>query len=1615
MKIFTILVLSTLIANAISPCPDHCSTCINENGNDVCTLCDVKNNYYLTNAGTCTLQSKPSNCLISGRMNNCLVCDGQRWLDLNIGGCVSANSISGCAEYENVSTCRECATGFYLNNFSTCTSASGITNCDVYASATTCLYCNSNRVPSIDGTTCEAVLQKDDCSKYSYLECERCKDEKNVNAYILRTFETPNTNLLLDSVRNLNDPREELDVDTVCFKHDILHCRTYANYNTCAECEPFFYLSNNECLPNPGQAVLFCVLFNSETSCFRCKNGYYISNFDTSVCHQSTFVQNCAIYDWDSDSCVRCNETHILIGGNQCVNRTMIPDCVTHHPTTDTCETCDISKVLINQNQNCEDQITFCDIYELNNAKDTPEACELCDSGRYFNGSVCVQGSVPQCDRYFNNGSCRECNLHYYLNNGSCLSRSFPYLECSLFDSLTLDTGCATCENDAFKFDVVEGCAVLMTINFCDVFSAYNVCSRCQPGYNLSNNQCNPNNQGDTCSVRINGQCVRCLDNYELYSNGTCLPLLARDVANCTQGDASAEGVNYTCQYCDAGYVPFNFDNNQFNTCIVRANYFGASIANCAVHRTDGFGQYCTACEGGFELRSDGTCGSCEPGEIPYLGYIDTSVNPHRYFESRCATNVTGQANCARQAASLYRFSTTSALCIECNSNSVPMRATCHIDRSYFGLIISPASNVAQAFAGVTCEATVVNASFFPSNRTSCKRWRRVGSNYYCRECLFGITGQVLSFNTNTYVNCNQSVQGCLTSVLNGTGEERSDSFMNNMYGFSLSENFTCHACSNASEIPFLHLTFNNGLGTYGIESGRRPDQAINPNGHLVACRAPTAATFFLNQNNFNFPSNCGLGLVVIDDDLSANYTNGSIRCLACKDGYEPLYNLDNTYITSCNAINRCSPDNVGGIFNSCANCSAGSSHRLSTAGFNNLDVIDYNSCVNNNVEPLCAISDNNDDCIACRPNSTWNHHGRCEALSVGCSYMGPNSLPNIPSLGFNVSVQDLLSTKYYYEGVGYGCTNCGGNEISIRIPNSIMNLENNVCVGSPDLLNGADNPLNQFIDNCTNYTLDLPLRCSQCASGFVVNSSGTACLDDANLNFCVVANSLNFCQTCMNNYQAVSGNCVLENIPGCASFSNNGSIVLCTGCQDGLRLQNNACSQGGVANCAQYDNLGDCIECMNGYFLRNNFCRILSNELNCLRGLATGILLDQFVCTTCASGTMLTTDSTAHQLDLCQVTMFPMVGCDVYNMDSQRCTLCLDTYYMDNSNVCQFRNQLDANCQTYNLRSEGCNICNGGYRNDNGVCILREYNTDCFAYTDATTCKYCFNDTIINDVTNACDPVANKIDNCKIYRWESGQLKCRTCEDNFILHNNFNDCRLIEVSNCSSVLSYNICSICEPSYQRRFLQNLIDCHPLTHSDNANPGTPGVDAEKNLQNTQNCVSWKENEYDCLACNNGMYPTGSNCNSFTLANPSPEPNCEVFNVSVTCILCKFNYVLDLSTNLCILDTDAYDRNPECEKLVYNENPECTACNENFYFDSGNCVTCNTMGNEHCSFCDSADTSFCLLCNTGYTMVTPGSCTLSPVEGGPNERRLLETNNTRRGLFETVGNVLKSLAL
>lgn len=1612
MKIFTILVLSTLIANAISQCPGHCSTCIMVNGAEVCTLCDVKNNYYLTNAGTCTLQSKPLNCFISDRMNNCLVCDGQRWLDLNTGNCVSANNINGCAEYETAITCRECTTNFYLNNFSSCSSASGITGCDVYASPSTCLYCNSNLVPSIDGTTCEAVNQKDDCSKYGYLMCDKCKDEKNVNAYILRTFETPNTNLLLDSVRNLNNPREELDVDTVCFKHDIAHCMTYSNYNTCAACDPFYYLSNNLCLPNPGQAVLFCLLFNSEQDCFRCKNGYYISNLDTSVCVKSTNVQFCVTYDWDGDSCVRCDEQHILVAGNQCANRNMIPDCATHHPTTNTCEVCDIVKVLVNQNQNCLDQITFCDVYELNNAINTPVACDLCDSGRYFNGSVCVAGGVLNCNKYFNNGACMECHLHYYLSNGACLARSFPYLQCSLFDSLTLDTGCATCEINAFKFDVVEGCATLMTINFCEVFSAYNVCSRCQPGYNLAGGQCSQNAVGDLCSVRINGACIRCIDNYELYSNGTCLPVLARDMANCTQGADSLPGIDYTCWQCDAGYVPFNFDNNQFNTCIVRSNYAGVSIPNCAVHKTDANGQYCTACEGGFELKSDGTCGACNAGEIPYIGYIDTTRTPHRYFESRCANNLTSQTNCARQAAPLYRFSSNLALCIECNNNSVPMRGTCNIDRTYFGLILSSASNVAQAFASVTCQATVANASFFPTNRTSCKRWSRDGANYYCRECLFGVTGQLLTNGNNTYVNCNQSVQGCLTNVLNGTGEERSDAFMRDMYGFSLSENFTCHACNNSNEIPFLHLTFNGGLRTYGIESGRRPDQALNQNGHLVACRAPTAATFFLNQNTFNFPSNCGLGLVVIDDNLSANYTNGSIRCLACKDGYEPGYNTpSNTYINSCNPINNCNANNAGGIFNSCANCSSGSSHRLSQLGLNNLDVIDYNSCVNNNVEPLCAISDRNNNCIACKPNSTWNHHGRCEALNVGCSYMGSNSLPDIPSLAINVSEQDLLSTMYYFEGVGYGCTNCAGSEISIRIPNSVQNLENNVCVGSPDLQSGANNSGNGFIAGCVNYRLDLPLRCRECGTGLVVNFNGTACLNNANLSFCLVASSSNFCQLCMDNYQSVSGVCMLEQISGCESYTNNGVIVQCAGCQDGLRLLNNACSQGGVDNCAQYDSFGNCIECMNNYFLRQNFCRTLSNELNCLRGLTTGPNTDQFVCTTCAAGTMISNDNTAHQLDLCQVTMFPMAGCDAYNFNTQRCTSCLDTYYMDNSNVCQFRNQLDANCQIYNSRSEGCFSCNGGYRNDNGTCVLRTYNTDCYAYTDATTCKYCFNHTILDANTLACVAVQNQIDNCMIYRLENGQLKCRTCEANYILTNSGNDCSLILVSNCASVAAPNVCSICNPSFKQKFdaVTRMINCFPLTNTDNANAnGAP-------LQNTQNCVTWKENEYDCLACDNGMYPTGSNCNSFTLGNPSPEPNCAVFNVNQVCILCNFNYVLDLNTNLCVLDTDAYVSNPECEKLVYNIVPECTACNESFYFDSGNCVTCNTTGNEHCSFCDSAQTSFCLLCNTGYTMYIPGTCSLSPVEGGPNERRLLETNGTRRGLFETVGNVLKSLAL
>ena len=111
------------------------------------------------------------------------------------------------------------------------------------------------------------------------------------------------------------------------------------------------------------------------------------------------------------------------------------------------------------------------------------------------------------------------------------------------------------------------------------------------------------------------------------------------------------------------------------------------------------------------------------------------------------------------------------------------------------------------------------------------------------------------------------------------------------------------------------------------------PGDAVAPDGDSVVCRVPNANGLVMPTSNFiNFVSNCAFGAYFVNLAKLSQVNNAlsSVQCLACKNGYKPVYNESRTMITSCVLISGCNTTNLlEGWVNGCKNCSPGFAHKI--------------------------------------------------------------------------------------------------------------------------------------------------------------------------------------------------------------------------------------------------------------------------------------------------------------------------------------------------------------------------------------------------------------------------------------------------------------------------------------------------------------------------------------------------------------------------------------------------------------------------------------------------------------------------------------------------------------
>lgn len=285
----------------------------------------------------------------------------------------------------------------------------------------------------------------------------------------------------------------------------------------------------------------------------------------------------------------------------------------------------------------------------------------------------------------------------------------------------------------------------------------------------------------------------------------------------------------------------------------------------------------------------------------------------------------------------------------------------------------------------------------------------------------------------------------------------------------------------------------------------------------------------------------------------------------------------------------------------------------------------------------------------------------------------------------------------YAFDSTSSLCTKCGQNCVSCTSSN---NLVCSSCIVGSYLSNSSTClPCDKNCITCAGT----PTNCTTCPPG--QNNNGGIC-GGCPRNCISCANSTS-CLTCNRGFVAVNGVC-----RGCSSSCSNCSatnITQCTSCAGGLNLINSACVSC-PSNCQACNN-GICTTCIPGFNPNSAGLCVPNCQISC----ATCADNQPFVCLSCYSGANLV--GTTCQLDLScnnnstctdcgQGLGYILVGanciqcnsisnclqCDPIN--SQQCSLCLNGYYINGSNLCSACN---SNC-TQCVSSDVCTACISGY-----------------------------------------------------------------------------------------------------------------------------------------------------------------------------------------------------------------------------------------------------------------------------------------------------------------------------
>ena len=480
-------------------------------------------------------------------------------------------------------------------------------------------------------------------------------------------------------------------------------CLKCNNQNQCLLCDitQGYQLLANSCRLNTQTN---CALFSQNGNCVQCANNFYMDiNSQNCVAIGSTnVIANCLNYN-SAQACILCNKNNFLVGGScNAVNNT-IANCISYS-SNNVCMSCNQGFLLSNDMSSCValPSANNCLFYSY-------IGCRQCNSGFVVNQNF-----------YFSNFN-SPTSLNNYLANmvqpstewiGLNVCQSVTVNNCAVYTAFNV---CARCNSGYY---LSSGACFLFPLNIifgCATYSGVSICSSCQSGMYLNQNMCLSNTIIENCvsfsTTASTTTCTICNNGFFLQSN-SCVPRTAsKSTPNCQTPHPQAD----VCQVCTAGF-DLTSDNLACLPTVPNCSKYSASTFQSAALQ-------CSLCVNSFYLSSTGTSVTCVSGSV----------------------------------ASCLRYQVSQNVCIECVNGFYLNNLVCtpHVSIpncvSYHGMKSNYCATCASGYFSFAYTSVCVQTTV----RANCASYHPDGNS--CQNCVpnFYLVSGPCNAIPSTFSNCN--------------------------------------------------------------------------------------------------------------------------------------------------------------------------------------------------------------------------------------------------------------------------------------------------------------------------------------------------------------------------------------------------------------------------------------------------------------------------------------------------------------------------------------------------------------------------------------------------------------------------------------------------------------------------------------------------------------------------------------------------------------------------------------------------------------------------------------------------------------------------------------------